>query len=45
MKPALMASVPSNCSRYSPKERQFQGTPCCRLSSGIPSTRASMRMR
>ncbi len=45
MKPALIASLPSSASRYSPKLRQFHGTPSRRLSSGMPSTRASMRIR
>ena len=45
MKPALGMSVPSRRSKYSADVRQFHGTPCCRLSSGMPSTRASMRMR
>ena len=44
-KPALTASVPSRRSRYSPNVRQSHGTPACSDSRGMPSTRASMRMR
>ena len=43
--PALGMSVPSRRSRYSAVERQSHGTPCCKDSSGMPSTRASIRMR
>ena len=43
--PALGMSVPSMESRYSPKLRQSHGTPSCSEASGMPSTRASIRIR
>ena len=45
MKPALMPSRPSISSKYSAVVFQFHGTPSRSDSSGMPSTRASMRMR
>ena len=43
--PAFGMSVPSRASRYSAVLVQFHGTPFCSDSSGMPSTRASIRMR
>ena len=46
MNPALTASVPSRRSSHSPKLCHVpHGTPCCSDVSGMPSTRASMRIR
>jgi len=42
--PAFTARPPSMRSRYSPKVRQSYGTAASSDSSGIPSTRASMRV-
>ena len=45
-KPAFGISRPSSRSRYSAVDvHSPHGMPCCRLSSGMPSTRASMRIR
>ena len=43
--PRSRRAVPSRRSRYSPKLRQSHGTPASSVSSGMPSTRASMRIR
>ncbi len=45
MNPALMPSRPSISSKYSAVVVQFHGTPVRSDSSGMPSTRASMRIR
>ncbi len=45
MNPALIPSRPSISSKYSAVVFQFHGTPVRSDSSGMPSTRASMRMR
>ncbi len=45
MNPALMPRRPSISSKYSAVVVQFHGTPSRNDSSGMPSTRASMRMR
>ena len=45
MKAVLIASPPSSRSRYSAVVRQSHGTPCSSASRGMPSTRASIRMR
>ena len=45
MKPALIPSRPSISPKYSAVDFQFHGTPSRSDSSGMPSTRASMRIR
>ena len=45
LNPALTATFPSMASKYSAVVRQLQGTPCCSASRGMPSTRASIRIR
>ena len=45
MKPALIPSRPSISSKYSAVDVQFHGTPSRSDSSGMPSTRASIRIR
>ena len=42
---AVEATLPSMESKYSAVVCQFQGTPCCSASNGMPSTRASIRIR
>ena len=45
LNPALTATLPSMASKYSAVVCQLHGTPCCNASSGMPSTRASIRIR
>ena len=43
-KPALTAMRPSRRPSQSPNEPQSQGRPACSAGSGMPSTRAIMRL-
>jgi hypothetical protein len=45
MNPALTPSPPSTASKYCAVDDHDQGTPVRSDSSGMPSTRASMRIR
>ena len=43
-KPALMARLPSRRFNQSPNDDQFHSQPAASASTGMPSTRPSMRM-
>ena len=45
LNPALTATLPSMASKYSAVVCQLHGTPACSVSSGMPSTRASILIR